>query len=87
MEFAADEGPGRRTLSFQLRLDEDGEPLRLSLSVSGAEDAFPALVEAPPEWTFSREWDTVRLTIRGVDNPAENVSVRFSADPWMILFR
>ena len=57
MEFAADEGLGRRTLSFQLRLDEDGEPLRLSLSVSGAEDAFPALVEAPPEWIFSREWE------------------------------
>ena len=81
------EGSGRRSLSFQLRLSEDGEPLRLSLSASGVDDAFPALVEAPPEWMFFREWDTARLTIRGVDNPAEDVSVRFSADPWVILFR
>ena len=87
VESAAVEGSGSRSLSFQLRLTDNGEPLRLSLSASGAKEAFPALMETPSDWMFSRGWDTARLTIRGVDNPAEDVSVRFSAHPWIILFR
>lgn len=80
-------GSGRRTLSFQLRFSEEGQPIRLSLAASGMEEPFPELVDAPPAWMFSREWDAVRLTIRGVDTPEEDVSVRFEADPWVLILR
>ena len=57
------------------------------VDTTGAGDAFAALVAEPPDWMFSRNWDTVRLTIRGVDDPDENVSVQFNADPWVLIMR
>lgn len=84
---APQEGAATRTLSFTLRVFETGEPHALSLSATGAGDAFAALVATPPAWMFSRSWDTVRLTIRGVDNPDENVSVQFNTDPGVIIMR
>ena len=77
----------RRTLTFQLRMTESGEPHRLTLTASGAGDAFAALVADPPDWMFSRNWDSVRLTIRGVDDPDENIAVQFNADPWVLIMR
>ena len=87
IESAAMTNAASRSLSFQLRLTEDGEPHRLTLTATGAGDAFASLVADPPDWMFSRNWDTVRLTIRGVDDPDENVSVQFNADPWVLIMR
>ena len=87
IESAAMTNAASRSLSFQLRLTENGEPHRLTLTATGAGDAFAALVVDPPDWMFSRNWDTVRLTIRGVDDPDENVSVQFNADPWVLIMR
>ena len=87
IESAAMTNAASRSLSFQLRLTEDGEPHRLTLTATGAADAFATLVADPPGWMFSRNWDTVRLTIRGVDDPDENVSVQFNADPWVLIMR
>ena len=87
IESAAMTNAASRSLSFQLRLTENGEPHRLTLTASGAGNAFAALVADPPDWMFSRSWDAVRLTIRGVDDPDENVSVQFNADPWVLIMR
>ena len=76
-----------RTLFFTLRVSETGAPHSLALSAAGAGDAFAALVASPPAWMFSRDWDAVRLTVRGVDEQAENVSVQFNADPWVLIMR
>ena len=65
----------------------DGRAAYPRLSAAGAEDAFASLVVTPPAWMFSRDWDAVRLTVRGVDEQAENVSVQFNADPWVLIMR
>ena len=36
---------------------------------------------------FSREWDAVRLTVRGVNEADETASVRFGPNPAMIIMR
>lgn len=87
IESAAVTNAASRSLSFQLRLAEDGSPHRLSMTASDAGDAFAALVADPPDWMFSQSWDVVRLTIRGVDDPEENVTVQFNADPWVLIMR
>ena len=87
VESAALTNAASRSLSFQLRLTEDGEPHRLTLTATDAGDAFASLVADPPSWMFSRDWNAVRLTIRGADDPAEAVSVKFSTDPWVLIMR
>ena len=80
-------GPARRTLSFSVRVPAAGPPWVLSVSADGAGSAFAELVAAPPDWLFSREWDVVRLTTRGVDDPGQSVSVRFATDPGMMMLQ
>ena len=81
------EGPPPRSLSFTLHLSEDGAPRSLSLSATGTENAFPSLIASPPTWMFSREWDAVRLTVRGVDEADETATVRFGPNPVFIILR
>ncbi len=76
-----------RSLSFQLRLTEDGEPHRLTIAATDAADAFASLAANPPGWMFSRDWNAVRLTIRGADDPVEAVSVKFNTDPWVLIMK
>ena len=87
IESATVTNSASRSLSFQLRLSEDGEPHRLTIAATGAGEVFSALASNPPDWMFSRDWDAVRLTIRGADDPAEAVSVQFNADPWILIMR
>ena len=81
------EGSVRRSLSLMLHLSEDGVPRTLSLSADGAENAFSSLIDTPPPWMFSREWDAVRLTVRGVGEAEEVASVRFGPNPVFIILR
>ena len=81
------EGAARRSLSFTLHLSENGAPRSLSLAATGTETAFPSLIASPPTWMFSREWDAVRLTVRGVSEADETVTVRFGPNPAMIILR
>ena len=77
----------RRTLSFSLRVAQDGSPMSLSLHADDVGNVFDSLVSSPPTWLFSREWNVARLTIRGIDATDESVSVRFLTDPGMMLLR
>ena len=87
IESAEIDGPARRTLSFSVRVPAAGPPWDLSVSADGAGSAFAELVAAPPDWLFSRNWNVVRLTTRGVDDPGESVSVRFATDPGMVILK
>ena len=81
------EGAARRSFSFTLHLSEEGAPHSLSLSANGAETAFASLVASSPAWMFSREWDAVRLTVRGVGEVDEVATVRFGPNPVFIILR
>ena len=70
-----------------LHLSEEGALRSLSLSATGTENAFPSLSASPPTWMFSREWNAVRLTVRGVSEADETVTVRFGPNPAMIILR
>ena len=80
-------GAMRRSLSFSMRMSEEGIPTRLTLSADGLGDAFASLTNAPPLWAFSREWDAVRVMVNGVAPTAEAVSIRLDNDPWLFIAR
>jgi hypothetical protein len=81
------EGAARRSFSFTLHLSEEGAPHSLSLSANGADNAFSPLVASPPAWMFAREWDAVRLTVRGVGEADEAASIRFGPNPVFLILR
>ncbi len=80
-------GATRRSLSFSVRMSEEGVPTRLTVSADGLDDAFASLTSTPPSWLFSRDWDAVRVTANGVDATAEAVSIRLDNDPWLFIAR
>ena len=84
---ALHEGAARRSLSFTLHVSEDGFPRMLALSADGADNAFPSLIASPPAWMFSREWNAVRLTVRGVGEADEAATVRFGPNPIFLILR
>ncbi len=80
-------GAARRSLSFSVRMSEEGAPTRLTVSANGLGDAFASLTSTPPPWLFSRDWNVVRVTANGVDATAEAVSIRLDNDPWLFIAR
>ena len=79
------EGTDVRSLSIEVRVSESGDPR--SWIFVPADAAFADLPVRPPEWTFSRNWTTVRLSVRGVDERDESVSVRLDTDPGVLILR
>ena len=77
----------QRTLSFKLRVREDGSPFSLSVADSASGELFPDVTNAPPAWLFSRDWDVVRLTVRGTDERDESLSVRLDTDAGVLILR
>ena len=77
----------RRSLSFSVRVSEEGVPTRLTVSADGIGDAFASLANAPPTWLFSCDWDAVRVSANGVDATMEAVSIRLDNDPWLFIAR
>ena len=57
------------------------------VSTTGMENAFPSMNASPPVWMFSREWNAVRLTVRGVGEADEAATVRFGPNPIYIILR
>ena len=84
---AAQEGARRRSLSFSVRVSEEGVPTRLTVLADGLGAAFASLTNAPPAWLFSRNWDAVRVTAGGMDATAETVAIRLDNDPWLFIAR
>ena len=81
LEAAIAEPPTPARLELSLRVDERGAP------VAGSCGAFTNLPAPPPTWLFSREWDSVRLAVRGFGPRDESVSVRLDADASVMILR
>ena len=77
----------QRTFSLQLRMREDGSPFSLYVTDSVSGGLFPNITNAPPAWLFSRDWDVVRLTVRGTDERNESLSVRLDTDACILILR
>ena len=81
------EGSALRSISFTLHVSEDGVPRTLSLSPDCTNNAFSAIIDSPPNWMFSREWDTIRLIVRGMSDSVESASVQFGPNPAFIILK
>ena len=80
-EAAVAEPPTPARLELSLRVDERGAP------VAGSCGAFTNLPARPPTWLFSREWDAVRLAVRGFGPRDESVTVRLDTDASVMILR
>lgn len=76
-----------RTLVFDLRVEDDGTPTGLSIRDDAGPVPFPSFSERLPAWLFSRDWNVVRLTVRGTDPRDETLAVRLDADGSLLLLR
>ena len=74
-----------KSLSWDLLLRR-GRPRRLAVSENGM-PLFAELANAPGPWLHSPGWDTLRLTVRGVDAPQENVRVGMEISGFRIRMR
>ena len=78
--------PGRVSLSWRLNFSSDGVPKSLATSVSGT-GVFAALAEHPPQFLFSKDWNMVRVTCRGIESPHPSLSGSFANHPFVIRLR
>jgi len=78
----------RREISFTVHLESNDSPDRLDTFGNGIPITFAGLDDAsPPEWLFSKTWNVLKVTARGVDMHNDHVSVRFNIDPVIFLLR
>ena len=63
-----------------------GRPRRLAVSENGV-PVFAELADAPEPWFHSDGWDMLRLTVRGVDAPQEDVRVGMEISGYTIRMR
>ncbi len=87
LRSAAEDEAAQRTLSFDLRVREDGSPVAFSVADAVGGGLFPDVTNAPPAWLFSRAWNAVRLTVRGTDERNESLSVRLDTDAGVLILR
>ena len=79
----------RKVLSLQMTLGADGLPLSLELIDGSTSLAFSdlALLPVPPTWMYSKHWDLLKVTARGVDAQNEQITVKLSNDAVILLLR
>ena len=74
-----------KALAWDLRLRR-GRPQRLAVFENGV-PVFAELANAPEPWFHSSGWDMLRLTVRGVDAPQEDVRVGMEISGYTIRMR
>lgn len=78
----------RREISFIVYLDSNGYPRHLDTFADGVPISFAGLDgSSPPEWLFSKTWNMLKITARGVDVHNEHVSIKLNTDPVVFLLR
>ena len=78
----------RREISFTVHLESNDSPDRLDTFGNGIPITFAGLDDAsPPEWLFSKTWNVLKVTARGVDRHNDHVSVKLNIDPVIFLLR
>ena len=84
--FSEPGSPGPVSLSWMLNFSPAGVPKSLTTSVSGT-GVFAALAEHPPQFLFSKDWNMVRVTCRGIESPHPSLSGSFANHPFVIRLR
>ena len=84
--FSEPGSPGPVSLSWMLNFSPAGVPKSLATSVSGT-GVFAALAEHPPQFLFSKDWNMVRVTCRGIESPHPSLSGSFANHPFVIRLR
>ncbi len=78
----------RREISFIVYLDSNGFPRHLDTFADGVPISFAGLDgSSPPEWLFSKTWNMLKITARGVDVHNDHVSIKLNTDPVVFLLR
>ena len=79
----------RKELSLQMTLNGGGLPLTLELMDGSTSLAFSdlALLPVPPAWMYSKHWNLLKVTARGVDAQNEQITVKLSNDAVILLLR
>ena len=79
----------RKALSLQMTLNGEGLPLTLELADGSTPLAFSdlALLPIPPAWMYSKHWNLLKVTARGVDAQNEQITVKLSNDAVILLLR
>ncbi len=79
----------RKELSFQMTLDGDGLPLTLELADGNNSLDFSSLslLPVPPAWLYSKDWNLLKITARGVDAQNEQITVKLSNDAFILLLK
>ena len=78
--------PGPVSLSWMLNFSPAGVPKSLATAVSGT-GVFAALAEHPPQFLFSKNWNMVRVTCRGLDAPNPRIDCSVKNIPLVIRIR
>lgn len=69
---------GRRTLTWSVRLDEAGAS-RSAVVLDGQHPVLTSATGVRRKSFYSADWDLVRVTVRGVSDPAERISFKVSS--------
>ena len=79
----------RKELSFQMTLGADGLPRTLKFADGTIPLVFSGLdhLSAPPAWMYSKDWNLLKATARGVDEQNEQIAVKLSNDAVILLLR
>ena len=74
------------SLSWNIRLSSAGVPLTAAFNANGA-PLFADVAAAHPNWLYSRSWNMLRLTGRGLDASGESFEVSILPDGFTIILR
>ena len=75
-----------QTLRCTLATKSDGTRRAFTATV-GTNDVFGSVSSELPDWVYDTRWNLVRLTARGVDDPASRFWVRTSPIGFHLIFR
>ena len=74
------------TFAWEVRLSPSGVPVRASFLGNGA-PVLNDVSTARPTWLYSRSWNMLRLTGRGLDASGESFEVSILSDGFTIILR
>ena len=74
------------SLSWNIRLSSTGVPLTAAFNANGA-PLFADVAATHPSWLYSRSWNMLRLTGRGLDASGESFEVSILPDGFTIILR
>ena len=77
---------GIGSLSWNIRLSSTGVPLNAAFNGNGT-PLFADVAAARPSWLYSRSWNMLRLTGRGLDASGESFKVSILPDGFTIILK